>query len=324
VNNPLDLKRIFIFIAFAFGIAWLVGLVVYLTGGLTNSPEIIVPGSGITLGVALVAVGYMWAPALAHLLTRLMTREGWQNTYLRPRRRGWPYWILAWCLPAVMTIVGAAVFFLLFPQYFDPELSMLSAALARSGQNINPWLVVLIQTLSGMLISPLVNGLFTFGEEFGWRAYLQPKLMPLGGRKSVVLLGVIWGMWHWPLTAMGHNYGLDYAGAPWLGMLAMLWMTTGLSAFLGWATLRSGSVWPAVIGHAAVNGISALAALCTLGSPNPLLGPLPVGLIGSAGWAALAIALLVKPGALEAEPVETTPAGAPEQTGEAEDEDLPR
>ena len=58
--------------------------------------------------------------------------------------------------------------------------------------------------------------------------------------------------------------------------------------FLAWATLRAGSVWPAVIGHAAINGISALGALVVQGNPSSLLGPLPVGLLGSLGWAAVA------------------------------------
>jgi hypothetical protein len=95
VNNRLDVKRITIFLAFAFGIAWLNGLVIYLTGGLAQSPEI-VPGSGVTLALVLLAVGYMGAPALAHILTRLITREGWHDTYLRPRQTSWPYWIAAW------------------------------------------------------------------------------------------------------------------------------------------------------------------------------------------------------------------------------------
>jgi membrane protease YdiL (CAAX protease family) len=52
--------------------------------------------------------------------------------------------------------------------------------------------------------------------------------------------------------------------------------------FLGWLTIRTGNVWPAVIGHAAINGISGLAVFTLQGKPNPLLGPFPTGIIGSA------------------------------------------
>jgi membrane protease YdiL (CAAX protease family) len=250
-------------------------------------------------------VGYMWAPALAHILTRLITREGWHDTYLRPRRTSWPYWIAAWFIPSIMTILGAGLFFVVFRQYFDPSLKMLSETLATSGQTIpaSLWTIVIIQTFSGVMIAPLINSVFTFGEEFGWRAYLQPKLMPLGRRKAILLIGLIWGVWHWPIIAMGHNYGLEYPGAPWLGMLMMVWVTIGLGTFLGWLTIRAGNVWPAVIGHAAINGISGLAAFALQGHPNLLLGPYPTGIIGSAAWALLTLAILLIPGALNASPV---------------------
>ncbi|OQA13808.1 MAG: hypothetical protein BWY63_03354 [Chloroflexi bacterium ADurb.Bin360] len=71
----VDTRRVLIFIAFAFGIAWLAGLAVYLTGGLTNSRELI-PGTGITAVALLLPVAYMGAPAIAHVLTRLVTKEG--------------------------------------------------------------------------------------------------------------------------------------------------------------------------------------------------------------------------------------------------------
>ena len=297
-SERLDTKRIGVFLAFAYGIAWAYGLIIYLTGGLANSPQII-PGTPITLALVLLAIGYMWAPALAHLLTRLVTREGWRDTFLRPRlRQGWPYWLAAWFVPGLMTIVGAALFFAIFPRFFDPSLSALRRTLEQSvqqtGQELpfSPWVLVGIQTIAGILVAPLINSLFAFGEEFGWRAYLLPKLLPLGERKALLATGVIWGIWHWPVIAMGHNYGLNYPGAPWTGMLVMVWFTVVTGTFLGWAALRGGSVWPAVIGHAAINGISGLGILFVQGEPNSLLGPLPTGLIASVGWTALALWLL--------------------------------
>ncbi|MBL8055788.1 MAG: CPBP family intramembrane metalloprotease [Anaerolineales bacterium] len=293
----LDWKRIALFLGLAFGLAWLTALVLALNGQLADSP-VLVPGTTMTLALVLLAGPYMWAPTLAHLLTRLITREGWREVGLRPLTRGWPYWLAAWVLPAVLTILGLVVYFLVAPGRYDPELGVLRDLLAKAGQpGVNPWFVAAVQTLQGVLIAPLINGLFTFGEEFGWRAYLQPKLLALGPRRAMLVMGVIWGVWHWPVIAMGHNYGLSYAGYPWLGMLAMVWFTLVTGVFLGWVTVRSGSVWAAVIGHAALNGIAGLGALFVRGELEPLLGPLPTGLIGSAGWAVLALALLVWPGA---------------------------
>jgi membrane protease YdiL (CAAX protease family) len=296
----LDLRRIGVFLLIAFGVAWLTGLAIYLMGGLDQSP-ILIPGMGINLAYALLATLYMGAPALAHALTRILTREGWRGTLLPPRlRKGWPFWLAAWFLPALMTLIGAAIFFLLFPQFFDLELTVLSQALQQSGQpvTINPWLIALVNTTGGILLAPLFNSLFTFGEEFGWRAYLLPKLLPLGVLKAVVLSGAIWGVWHWPVIAMGYNYGSTYPGFPWLGLLLMVWFTLLTGVFLSWVTLRGASVWPAVIGHAAINGISAVSGFFVKGQPSTLLGPYPLGLVGSLGWLLLAAFLILRPSAL--------------------------
>jgi membrane protease YdiL (CAAX protease family) len=177
--NQLDVRRIVIFLIVAFGIAWGCALIIYLTGGLVNSPQLI-PGTGLTLALVLLAAVYMWAPALANIVTRLVTREGWRETLLRPNfRRGWPYWIAGWFGPAVLTVIGAGLFFVLLPEHFDSGLTRVADLLAQAGvpAAISPWLIIAGQTLLGILIAPLVNGLFTFGEEFGWRGYLQPKLM---------------------------------------------------------------------------------------------------------------------------------------------------
>lgn len=323
MDSRVDTKRILIFLALAYGIAWAVALVVYLTGGLVNSPQL---APGLSLALILIATGYMWAPALAHLLTRAITRESWRDTGLRPNFRrgrrpepqgGWPYWLAAWVVPAVATMLGSLVFFALYPQFYDPSLGVVRQMLAQAGQPdlIDPWLVVGLQLVQGILMAPLLNGLFTFGEEFGWRAYLQPKLMPLGGRRAMLLMGAIWGVWHWPVIAMGHNYGLEYPGAPWTGLLAMVWFTFTVGTFLGWVTLRGGSVWPAVIGHAALNGIAGVGILFAQGTPNPLLGPLPTGLVGGLPWAILALVLLLIPGALrparQGEPAAASTAAQP-------------
>ncbi|UYN92503.1 MAG: ATP-binding cassette domain-containing protein [Anaerolineales bacterium] len=303
--NTLDTRRIWIFVGLAFGICWAIAGVIYLNGGLVNSPEIL-PGTGITLATALLALGCMWAPAVAHLLTRVITREGWKDMWLRPQAgRNWMSWALAWVLPPILTLLGLVVYFAIYPSHFDSNLSPLQTVLdnaaAMAGQELpfDVWTVMLIQIGQGVLLGPIINGIFTFGEEFGWRAYLQPKLMPLGFRKAMLAVGVIWGLWHAPIIAMGHNYGFGYWGEPWTGILAMVWFTIPLAVIIGWLTLRGGSVWPAVIAHGSINAIAGVGIYMThLDAPglNSLLGPLPTGLIGGLPSALLAAYLLWKNG----------------------------
>ncbi|MCW5875315.1 MAG: ATP-binding cassette domain-containing protein [Anaerolineales bacterium] len=296
----LDTRRISIFLAITFGIAWLTALVVYLTGGTVDSPVLFtVAGTSVSLALVLIATVYMWSPAIANILTRTITREGWKDSGLRlplGERRWWT-WALAWVLPAALTLLGALLYFLVFPQHYDPELlgfkAMVDAAIEAQGQQPIPldiWTLLLVQLGQGVLLSPIVNSLFAFGEEFGWRAYLQDKLMPLGFRKAMLLLGAIWGVWHAPVIAMGHNYGFGYPGAPWTGILAMTWFSIAAGVIFGWLTLRGRSVWPAVIAHGAINGIAGINVLFLHpeAQPNPLLGPLPVGIIAALPWTLLA------------------------------------
>ena len=300
--SSIDIKRVGIYLFFAFGIAWAFGLWVYLTGGIVNSPELF-PGTGITLAIALIALGYMWAPALAHILTRHLTKEGWKGSTIRPKLvKGWPAWIGAWLLPGVLTFLGVIVYFLVFRDQFDPNLGtlrqMVQSAEAQTGQAIpfSPWMLALIQLGVGIVIAPIINSLFTFGEEFGWRGYLQPKLMALGYRKALLVVGIIWGVWHWPVIAMGHNFGFDYWGAPWSGFLVMTVFTTTAGIIIGWLALRGQSVWPAVIAHAATNGIAGAGILFLQpdAQVNTLLGPISVGLVANIPWALLAVYLLWK------------------------------
>jgi uncharacterized protein len=304
VQSRLQTKRLVIFLAFTFGIAWATGLVIYLTGGLDNSP-VLIQTPPITLALVLLATVYMWAPGLGHILTRLLTREGAHDLYLRPKfKRGWPFWLVAWFLPGILTLLGIVVYFAVFPSQFDPNFSILQQALKNAASATGRALPItsqtyfLIQMVIAMLLSPILNSLAVFGEEFGWRAYLQPKLMPLGARKALLFTGLIWGVWHWPVIFMGYEYGYGYWGAPVVGPLLFLVFTVALGIFFGWMVLRAGSIWPSVIGHGAINGIAALGIYAMLGKPNTLLGPAPNGLLGGLPLILLALFLFLNRKAL--------------------------
>ena len=127
MNTKLELKRIGLFLAIAFGWAYAAGLLVYLTGGVFNSQPLFGDFTSFTVIVALL---YMPAPAIAHVATRWLTGEGWHNLYLRPKfKQGWKYMLLVWAITAVSLIIGTILFYLLLPQYFDGELTQFSQLL---------------------------------------------------------------------------------------------------------------------------------------------------------------------------------------------------
>ena len=135
-----------------------------------------------------------------------------------------------------------------------------------------------------IIVGPTINGLFGFGEEFGWRGYLLPKLMPLGKVRAYILLGVIWGLWHAPLILVGFNY----PGYPVLGIIAMMGFMTAVGIYLNEMTLRHRSSILAGSIHGALNGQGYGIWGILFPSVNPLLGGV-TGLVGMAVWLAIGL-----------------------------------
>jgi len=287
--TEINRKRIFIFVAIAYSLSIALGLVIYFNGGLVgSSPFVMAPLANLLM------TALMFAPTVANIATRLITREGWSNTLLRPNlRRGWRFYLAAWLLPIVATIVGGGIYYLLFPSRFDPSMTWArEVGLIIFGKDLDPGTYFIVQVAQALVMAVTMGLLLCFGEEFGWRAYLLPKLMPLGGRKAVLLSGVIHGVWHWPYILMGYEFGFGYWGEPATGLLLFVVFALCLSTFLAWVTLRTGSVWPAALGHAAINTSVILMLYFVRGEPDRLIGPVPVGIVGCLGYAVLTLLIL--------------------------------
>src|SRR5262249_11127129 len=101
-------------------------------------------------------------------------------------------------------------------------------------------------------LGTLVSGVSAFGEELGWRGYMLTRLITAGGPRPVLVSGLIWAIWHVPLILSG-----QYAAGAQPQLSAMLFVI-GVVAdgyLVAYLRLRSGSVWPAVMLHAASNAI---------------------------------------------------------------------
>lgn len=88
---------------------------------------------------------------------------------------------------------------------FDPELTLIRTSMANAPgtANIDPLVVILIQSAIAVLLVPFFNVIFALGEEIGWRGFLLPRLEPLGQWKAILVSGIIWGIWHAPVIAQG-------------------------------------------------------------------------------------------------------------------------
>jgi membrane protease YdiL (CAAX protease family) len=156
-----------------------------------------------------------------------------------------------------------------------------------------------------MLLSPFLNFIPAFGEEWGWRGYLLPKVAErMKFLPATLLTGFIWGIWHAPIVVAGHNYGFGYSGYPWLGIVAMCIFCIVAGILLSYLTLRTKSCLPAALAHGAINGTAALGMLfynypaylesSSLELVNRFVGPMPTGIIGAITYIAVAVWIVIK------------------------------
>ena len=142
VPTTFERRRVTIFLAGAFGVSWLTALVIYLTGGLVDSPEV---AGDLTLAVVLLPSAYMFGPAVGNVLARAATGEGRRNLRLRPETDGtWRYYAAAWLLPTVLVVLGGVLYFALFPDQFDPTMATFADLLRELGTDLDLHVVAAI------------------------------------------------------------------------------------------------------------------------------------------------------------------------------------
>ena len=271
-------KALVSFIVITFGIAWTLFLL-----------PLAVPTSDVqtrqlvTLGLWSAA---MWAPGLAALIvTRFVLGRPLRTLglgRLGPKR----YYLWAWLLPPLLALLAAGSTVLLGLGQIDPNLTLIRQSLANAPNTggLNPWLIVGMQIVAALTLAPLINTVFALGEELGWRGFLLPELLPLGQARAITLSGIIWGVWHAPAIAQGHNY----PGYPVSGSLFMIVFCILTGAIFSWLYLNTRSPWTPALAHGALNATAALPVMFMQGF-DPAFGGT---LVSVAGWLPLALFVL--------------------------------
>ncbi len=154
---------------------------------------------------------------------------------------------------------------------------------AQLSAGIPPFWGLVGLALGGALLAGFtINGVFAFGEEYGWRGWLADELRPLGAFWANVITGVLWGLWHAPLILLGFNYGA-YGR---IGAAFMVALCIPFSFLLWRAREVTGSLLAPAVMHGAFNGFAGV-FLVLLVDTNPLVAA-PVGLIGAGAFAVVA------------------------------------
>ncbi len=97
-----------------------------------------------------------------------------------------------------------------------------------------------------------------FGEEYGWRFFLQPRLQHKFGKiKGIFVLGIIWGIWHIPLLLFYYSTPGNFLYSTTFQVLSCIF----LSIIFAYFYKKSGSIWCIAVLHFINNGIAGLIAI---------------------------------------------------------------
>lgn len=114
-----------------------------------------------------------------------------------------------------------------------------------------------LKVFMSIIIFSFLNIMPFIGEEYGWRAYLAPRLKEIYGvKKSILMTGFIWGIWHLPLNLFYYSDGVLTSQI--YSVLVQLVFCTFLGIFLTYAYNKTKSIWAPVMIHYLNNNLALL------------------------------------------------------------------
>ncbi len=235
---------------------------------------------------------YMFFPMITALVLQKIDKEKFNHTGLVNFKFNWA-WLVAWLLPVVMVLLCILVNGLMpgvslqynaeqvINQYQVPEEQQ--ELVREQMMRLPAWLMVISTLFSGLLMGASINALFAFGEEYGWRNYLVNALRERKFWPAALFIGVVWGIWHFPLILMGHNYPNE----PYWGVLMMVGFCVLAGVIELYFVLKTKSMIVAAVMHGTINAVAGMTIYFTLGG-NDFLN----GMTGLAGFIVMVVTII--------------------------------
>lgn len=240
-------RALILFCVLLFALSWSLQYVALAVAGNPESPA-----------AAPWLVGVMFTPALVTLASCWFNRSARAALLWRPTWRMLPLLVLAVLVPTLIAFGTVAI--VEFAGWgksgwfvFSQQGVAISGGPWKLGKGFETWPLFAANVAVTGAYFAAFNSIFAAGEEICWRGLLQGQLTQrFGVSGGIVLLGLIWSLWHLPALLAGYNFPEH----PVLGAFVLFPLELiGASLFAGWLTIRSGSFWPAALSHGAVNSI---------------------------------------------------------------------
>ena len=284
----MDKKKVIKFVVITYVIAW----ALQIAGSLfmLNNPG----NTGLMVFQGSLAV-CMFAPLAAAWITNgTLKGMGW-----KPKFKGNLGWLVFAAYVSIpLSAVGGVLYYLIFPGMFDPSGSYViaqnaqagvdfEAEMAKTGMSMQMYMII---TIVSLLYFPFVNMITAIGEEAGWRGFLYPELGKSFGKvKTWIIGGIIWAAFHFPAMLIGgYEYGKDYIGAPWLGLIVFTVVVIAFGVLENIVYDKTKCIWYPALLHGSINAaltmppIFANADRADILDKYAVFGPVGTGLIVAA------------------------------------------
>lgn len=244
------------------------------------------------VGFTALATVCMFFPMLTALVLQAIDKEKFNHTGLVSFKISWA-WLVAWLLPVVMVLLCILVNGLMpgVELQYNAEQVIAQQEIPEDQQELvrealgklPAWVMVLSTVFSALIAGITINALMAFGEEYGWRNYLVGALREVKFWEAALFIGIVWGLWHFPIILMGYNYPNE----PQWGVLLMTIMCILLGIIELYFVLKTKSMVVAAVIHGTFNAMAGMTLLFTLGG-NDFLN----GMTGLSGFIVMAVVIL--------------------------------
>lgn len=167
--------------------------------------------------------------------------------------------------------------------------ALIEAATTYSGRELPANIAIIISlalTIPGSILTAL-------GEEVGWRGFMYPIMQRLWGFKNaIVVSGIIWALWHLPIIIAGLYYPPE---ANLLFVIPLFFVEIfAITVIITWLRMKSKSVWPAILFHAAHNYFDQVVFQSMTSDVNSVYYVGEIGIITLAITVIIAVVILVR------------------------------
>jgi len=181
---------------------------------------------------------FITGPIIMMVLLRLFGGDGWRDAGLKLNlKRSWGWYLFSLLLfPVIFTIIIS--------------LGIISGITTLNGSPAS----LLPLFLTGFVAQLIPRTFFAMFEEWGWRGYLEPRLVTLGipDLKRHLFVGLIWAIWHFPFFLSTNYIDIDYRIFFPMFIIGVLI----LAVVYGQIRKKSNTVWSVVLLHGISNTIA--------------------------------------------------------------------